>query len=99
MNDVFEPDDPMTFTAVAYPVEDREEADREMARCFIEEYALMGWSPERIRGLFRSGAFAGTHAILERRGEPFVEALLAQTFGDPSPAPEGTRADGGGVGP
>lgn len=77
-----EPDDPFAFTAIAYPVEDQEEADRAMARCFIEEFALMGWSADRVRRLFRSGFFAGTHGILERRGEAFVDALVAETFGE-----------------
>lgn len=80
MDKVFEPDDPLTFTAVGYPVDDQEAADRAMARCFIEEFALMGWSAERVRGLFRSGSFAGTHGILERQGETFVDTLVAETF-------------------
>ena len=78
----YEPDDPFTFAAVRYPVEDQEEADRAMARCFIEEFALMGWSSDRVRRLFRSGFFAGTHGIFERRGEAFVDALVADTFGE-----------------
>ncbi|MEO8423938.1 MAG: hypothetical protein ABI595_08495 [Actinomycetota bacterium] len=77
---VFEPDDPLTFTAMGYPVEDQGEADRAMGLCFIEEFALMGWSAERVRGLFRSGSFAGTHGILERQGQAFVDALVAETF-------------------
>jgi len=77
-----EPDDPFAFTAIAYPVEDQEEADRAMARCFIEEFALMGWSGDRVRRLFGTGFFAGTHGILERRGEAFVDALVAETFGE-----------------
>jgi hypothetical protein len=82
---VFEPDDPLTFTAVGYRVEDQVEADRVMARCFIEEFALMGWPAERVRGLFRSGSFTGTHGILERQGETFVDALVAETFDEPRP--------------
>lgn len=79
----YEPEDPFTFTAMGYPVEDQEEADRAMARCFIEEFALMGWPAERVRRLFRSGFFAGTHGIFERRGEAFVDALVAETFEEP----------------
>jgi hypothetical protein len=87
-----EPGDPFAFTAVAYPVEEQEEADRAMGRCFIEEFALMGWSADRIRRLFGSGFFAGTHGILERRGEAFVDALIAETFGNPPGGGEGTTA-------
>lgn len=88
----YEPDDPFTLVATGYPVADEEVADREMARCFIEEYALMGWPAHRIRHLFGSQFFAGTHAILLRRGEAFVDALLAEAFGPAgdawSPIPE-----------
>jgi hypothetical protein len=91
-----EPGDPFAFTAVSYPVEDQEEADRAMARCFIEEFALMGWPADRIRRLFGTGFFAGTHGILERRGEAFVDALVAETFGV---APAGGNDRTGGVVP
>lgn len=77
-----EPDDPYAFTAMRYPVDDPVASDREMARCFIEEYALMGWSADRVRRLFGSPFFAGTHGILERRGQAFVDELVAETFGD-----------------
>lgn len=76
-----EPDDPFEFTAVPYPVTDEVEADREMARCFIEEFALMGWSADRVRRLFGSEFFVGTHGIIERRGQLFVDELVAETFG------------------
>lgn len=77
-----EPDDPYAFMAMSYPVRDEEEADREMARCFIEEFALMGWSADRVRRLFRTEFFVGTHAILERRGQWFVDEIVAETFGE-----------------
>ena len=80
----FEPDDPLAFTAMGYPVEDQEEADRAMAIYFIEEFALMGWSAERVRHLFRSESFAGTHGIFERQGEAFVDALVTGVFEEPA---------------
>jgi hypothetical protein len=85
-----EPDDPYEFTAMSYPVLDEEEADREMARCFIEEFALMGWSADRVRRLFRSEFFVGTHGILERRGQPFVDEIVAETFGESIGNDQGT---------
>ncbi|HET9672965.1 MAG TPA: hypothetical protein VFQ40_08985 [Actinomycetota bacterium] len=88
---ILEPDDPYQLTTMAYPVEDGQSSDREMARCFIEEYALMGWSRDRIRRLFGSPFFAGTHGILERRGSDFIEALLAETFEAPDAETEEPR--------
>ncbi|MEO8323032.1 MAG: hypothetical protein ABI571_02720 [Actinomycetota bacterium] len=77
-----EADDPFEFVGATYPVEDGEAADREMTRCFVEEYALMGWSAERIRGLFRSPFYAGTHAVLVRRGDGFVDSVITEIFGE-----------------
>ena len=85
-----EPDDPYEFTAMSYPVRDEEEADREMARCFVEEFALMGWSADRVRRLFRSEFFVATHGILERRGQPFVDEIVAETFGESIGNDQGT---------
>jgi hypothetical protein len=83
----FEADDPYEFVAMRYPVEPGVDPDERTARCFIEEYALMGMPRDRIMRMFRSPAFAGTHAILERRGEAFVIALANQVFGAPAEVP------------
>ncbi|MGZ5306397.1 MAG: hypothetical protein ACXWEG_06665 [Actinomycetota bacterium] len=91
----YEPEDPFAFTAMGYPVEDQEEADRAMARCFIEEFALMGWPAERVRRLFRSAFFAGTHGIFERQGGSFVDALVAETFEQPSGGAAEARVERG----
>lgn len=77
----FEADDPFELVGTTYPVHDGEAADREMTRCFVEEYALMGWSAERIRGLFESPVYTGTHAVLVRRGRGFVDSVIAEVLG------------------
>ncbi len=91
----YEPEDPFAMMAAGYPVSDPEVADREMARCFIEEYALLGWSAARIRRLFRSGFFAGTHGVFLRRGPAFVDGLVDEVFGTRAGAPssDGERED------
>lgn len=76
-----EEDDPYELVAVQVPGPPGYDGPAEMARVFIEEFALMGWPPERILRLFRSRAFAGTHAVYEERGEAFVQALIAAVFG------------------
>ena len=79
-----EADDPYEFVAVRFPMPEGIDADEVMARTFIEEYALMGMPRERMLVLFQSKFFAGTHAILESRGEAFVQAILDDVYG---PAP------------
>jgi hypothetical protein len=76
-----EADDPMEFVAMRFPVPQGMDADAEMARCLVEDYALMGMPPEKVLHLFKSRFFAGAHAVLESRGEPFVQAIIDNVFG------------------
>lgn len=78
-----ETDDPYEFVAMRYPVEPGTDADEVMARCFIEEYALMGMPRRKTMRLFASPQFAGTYAILARRGRGFVEQLADEVYGRP----------------
>lgn len=73
--------DPLELIGVPYQVVSREDDDRAMARCFVEEYALVGWDAERIRNLFLSPVYAGTHGIMRRRGMAFIDEVLAEVFG------------------
>lgn len=76
----FEDEDPFEFVGVRYPADPEVDSDEVMARCFVEEYALMGVPPERISQLFLSPFFAATHAILERRGAGFVDGIVKDVF-------------------
>jgi len=86
-------DDPFEFVAVRFPVAEGVDADEVMARVFIEEYALMGMPRRNVRRLFESPAFAGSHAVLEARGAPFVDRILDSVFGPEAPqeVPDGSR--------
>lgn len=77
----FELDDPYALVGVAFPVTESEELDREMTRAIVEEYALLGMPRAKVWRLFSSPFFAGTHAILRRRGEAFVQAVIDEVFG------------------
>jgi hypothetical protein len=92
-----EEDDPYELVAVQVPGPPGYDGPAEMARVFIEEFALMGWPPERILRLFRSRAFAGAHAVYEERGEAFVRALIDAVFGrrPPEEASRPARLEGG----
>lgn len=77
----FEGDDPLEFVAHRFPVPPGVDMDAEMARCFIEEFALMGMPKEKVFHIFASRFFAGTHAVLESRGEAFVRSLIEGVYG------------------
>ena len=70
-----EPEDPMALVGVGFDRRPDEEALTEMARCFVEEYARMGWSGERIMRLFRNPFYRGPNQILRLKGEDFVRGL------------------------
>lgn len=79
----FEQDDPFELRGIVFPAD--EATSREMARCFVEEYALLGFPREAVARLFESPAFHGTHALVQQHGRAFIEHLLDAVFG-----PEGT---------
>ncbi len=70
-----EPEDPMALVGVGLERGPDDEALTEMAWCFVEEYARMGWSGERILRLFRNPFYRGPHQILRVKGEDFVRSL------------------------
>jgi hypothetical protein len=69
------------FEAVAVSVSTAEDTTDEMARTFVEEFALLGFAPESVMRLFRNPFYAGAHMIYERRGEEFVWGLIREVFG------------------
>jgi hypothetical protein len=76
----FEPEDPFEPVAVALSTPGYDGTDA-MARCFVEEYALMGWPPERVYRLFTIPEFAGSYSIMQQRGPEYVKSLIASVFG------------------
>ncbi len=76
-----EHDDPYEIVGVRFALPEGVDGDREMARCFVEEFALMGWSPDRIRSLFANPQYAGAHDLVRRRGQGIVDEAIATVFG------------------
>ena len=74
--------DPFELVAVGRPPGMNIDADRETARCLIEEYALAGFAASEIRALFASPAYTMPHAIYRRRGAQFLSDLVTDVFGD-----------------
>jgi hypothetical protein len=77
----FELDDPYAFVAQRFPVPPGVDQDAVMARCIVEEYALMAMPPDKALRMFTSPYFTGTHAIYRRRGEAFVRDIIRSVYG------------------
>ena len=73
--------DPFEAVAVRIPTPAGYDGMREMARCFVEEYALMGWPRERIMRLFEQPRYTAAHAVYEERGAAFVQELIDDVLG------------------
>ena len=71
-----DPEDPMALVGVGLDRSPDDQALTEMAGCFVEEYARMGWSGERILRLFRNPFYRGPHCILRLKGEEFIRGLI-----------------------
>ncbi len=76
----FEEDDPMEFVGVELPTPEGYDAFGEMARAFIGEFALMGFSRDQILQLFRNPFYQGPYAIYRSRGEEYVCGLLDEVL-------------------
>ncbi len=78
--------DPYTATAVRVPTPGYDGLGA-MARAFIEEFALLGWSRDRLERMFRLPRYVAAHAVYRERGPAFVTALIDDVLG-PRPAHE-----------
>lgn len=74
----FVPDEALEFHGIGIPLtqEESEQAQLEMAHCFIEEYIRMGYTPQAIVELCQDPFYRGLHAIWQNQGEPFVRTLI-----------------------
>ena len=68
--------DPMTLHGVAVDVDD-DSALRAMAECFVEEYARMGFSAERLLRIFHNPEYAGPHLACLTLGAAWISGLIA----------------------
>ncbi len=70
-----DPTDPMTLHGVEVGAES-EEAMRDMAACFIEEYARLGFDAERTLRMFRTRGYAGPYLAYTTLGEHAIRMLV-----------------------
>ena len=73
-----EADDPFELVGMGYPSDP--ETDRFNARCFVEEYAMIGFGSAEIRGLFLSPRYGAMHGMFQRYGLDFVNESIAAVF-------------------
>lgn len=67
--------DPMTLHGVAVPAAD-DSSIWEMAACFIEEYARLGFDEEQILHMFRVQGYAGPALARRVLGDKAIELLV-----------------------
>jgi hypothetical protein len=70
----FEKQDPMELMGMVMPGD--ENTLEEMAECFIDEYARLGWGERQIMALFVSPMFMATHRVYRTKGEDYVRDLI-----------------------
>ncbi len=76
--DEAQPDDPTMLVGVSVPGD--EDSVREMAYAFAEEFAGMGFSRERILGLFDSPHYGGAHGARLRLGEAEIGRIVDESL-------------------
>ena len=70
-----DPTDPMTLHGMAFQTHD-DQATRDMAQCFIEEYIRLGASADQIMKMFQTNDYAGPHLAYQTLGEQAIAALI-----------------------
>jgi hypothetical protein len=70
----FEKQDPMELVGMVMPGD--EDTLDQMAECFIDEYARLGWGEQRLMALFISPMFMATYRVYRARGEDYVRDLI-----------------------
>ncbi len=71
-----DPEDPLALQGIEVPGSESE--TREMARCFAEEFARMGWATLRILRLFQDARYAGPHRAFLLLGEKAIREIVAE---------------------
>lgn len=61
----------MALVAAVLPAPTDEDL-AEMGRCYVEEFARMGWSEDAVMRVFCNPFYRGPHAVYRRKGEQFV---------------------------
>ena len=74
-----DPTDPNILVGVVLPAD--QEAVRDMAYVFAEEFARMGFNEARILRLFKNPFYAGAHQAYRALGEEAVRSIVEECLG------------------
>ena len=74
-----DPSDPSILVGVTLPAD--EEATRDMAYVFAEEFARMGFNEAKILSLFKNPFYAGAHQAYRALGEEAVRSIVEECLG------------------
>ncbi len=74
--DEFDFADPFALNGVSLSTE--EDTTGAMGECFVEEFLRLGYGPGQVLDLFRDPEYLGPQLVMQRRGEPFVRALIVE---------------------
>lgn len=77
----FEGDDPFALVGQGFPCPDGYDSSGEMARCFVEEFALLGYPAGFVLSIFRNPFYQGPHGVYRAKGEGFVLELIREVYG------------------
>ncbi len=72
----FAADDPMELVGVVLPGD--QEAMRDMAYVFAEEFARMGFDAKRIGHIFQNPFYAGAHQAYRALGEEAIRTIIGE---------------------
>lgn len=72
----YETDDPLEPTAIALGAEREDVAY--MGRCFVEEFARLGYRQNALLAFFRNPFYQGPHMVYRQLGEGFVLDLIEE---------------------
>ncbi len=70
-------DDPMELVGVRLPVAD-DQAMRDMAECFVEEFVRLGHTEDELMRIFQDPFYAGVHQAYRVLGEAHIGELIAE---------------------
>ena len=57
-----------------------------MARTFVEEFARIGWSRNRISQMFRKPSYIAAYLVYQTRGPEFVAGVIDEVLGPETPS-------------
>ncbi len=69
--------DPMTLHGVVVTTEN-DDAMRDMAECFVEEYIRSGFDADRILKMFQTQGYAGPFLAYQTLGEDVIRRLIEE---------------------